>query len=116
MFSRAKRPRATACRVGLLLCALAFSAGPGCAQRERGELRLEVRDPQGRTVSASGTLVSEANQIHREFSVPADGRYLAEELPFGVYRVSVAAEGFAEWSELIEVRSTVPVTLSVTLG
>jgi hypothetical protein len=105
-----------ASRLALLLCAEAFSAAHGAAQRERGELRLEVRDPHGRAAVASGTLVSEANQIKRDFRLAADGKYLADELPFGVYRVSVVAEGFAEWTDLIEIRSQVPVSVSVTLG
>lgn len=99
-----------------LIVLLAIPALPAFAQRELGELRLEVRDPQGRAAVASGSLVSEANQINREFAVPADGRYVVEELPFGVYRIRVAAEGFAEWTELVEIRSTVPVNVPVALG
>jgi TonB-dependent Receptor Plug Domain len=119
MFSTAKRPRGVrrgASRLAFLACAAVFSAAPGAAQRERGELRLEVRDPHGRAAAAAGTLVSEANQINRDFTVAADGKYLAEELPFGVYRVRIFAEGFAEWTDLVEIRSAVPVNVSVTLG
>jgi hypothetical protein len=86
------------------------------AQRVRGELRLEVHDPQGAAVAPSGELVSEANQFHRTFQVLADGHYVAQDLPFGVYRLSLHAEGFAPWSNLIEIRSEVPVRASVTLG
>jgi hypothetical protein len=86
------------------------------AQRVRGELRLEVHDPQGAAVAPSGELVSEANQFHRTFQVVADGHYVAQDLPFGVYRLSLHAEGFAPWSNLIEIRSEVPVRASVTLG
>jgi hypothetical protein len=86
------------------------------AQRVRGELRLEVHDPQGAAVAPSGELVSEANQFHRTFQVLADGHYVAQDLPFGVYRLSLHAEGFAPWSNLIEIRSEVPVRASVMLG
>ncbi len=86
------------------------------AQRVRGELRLEVHDPQDAAVAPSGELVSEANQFHRTFQVVADGHYVAQDLPFGVYRLSLHAEGFAPWSNLIEIRSEVPVRASVTLG
>jgi TonB-dependent Receptor Plug Domain len=86
------------------------------AQRVRSELRLEVHDPQGAAVAPSGELVSEANQFHRTFQVLADGHYVAQDLPFGVYRLSLHAEGFARWSNLIEIRSEVPVRASVPLG
>ncbi|HSC44528.1 MAG TPA: TonB-dependent receptor [Candidatus Acidoferrum sp.] len=90
---------------------------PACfAQRERGELRIEVRDPQGRPTAAAAQLVSESNQFHRDFSVAADGRYTAAELPFGVYRLTVTAEGFSEWTGLVEIRSEVPAHSIVALG
>jgi hypothetical protein len=98
--------------------ALLFVAWPhsALAQRQRGELRIEVKDPQGRPAAATAQLVSESNQLKREFPISTDGKYLAAELPFGVYRLTVAAEGFAEWTDLVEIRSEVPVRVAVTLG
>jgi outer membrane cobalamin receptor len=105
------------CRRVLLALALVCTCGLGtAAQRERGELRIEVRDPQGAGLTASGELLSEGNQFRRGFQVAADGRYAAQDLPFGVYRLTLNAEGFALWSKLVEVRSEVPVPVSVTLG
>jgi len=86
------------------------------AQRVRGELRIEVRDPQGAGVPSQAELVSDANQFRRVFQVGADGRYVMQDLPFGVYRLSFRTEGFAPWSGLVEVRSEVPVRVSVSLG
>jgi outer membrane cobalamin receptor len=86
------------------------------AQRVRGELRLEVHDPHGAAVALSGELVSEANGFRRTFVMGPEGRYVAQDLPFGVYRLSLQAEGFAPWSELVEIRSEVPVRVAVTLG
>src|SRR6266849_6711453 len=86
------------------------------AQRARGELRLEVHDLHGTAVSPSGELVSEANGVHRSFVAGPEGRYVAQDLPFGVYRLSLQAEGFAPWSDLVEIRSEVPVRVTVTLG
>jgi hypothetical protein len=93
------------------LCALSAEA-----QRVRGELLLEVHDPQGAAVALSGELVSEANQFRRPFVTGPDGHYVAQDLPFGVYRLSLRAEGFAPWSNLVEIRSEVPVRASITLG
>jgi hypothetical protein len=95
----------------LFLCAL-----DAYAQRVRGELRIEVRDAQGAALAPSGQLASEANQFQRTFTVGTDGRYMAHDLPFGVYRLSLRAEGFAPWSDLVEIRSEVPVHLTVTMG
>src|SRR6202045_5373533 len=86
------------------------------AQRVRGELRLEVHDPHGTALSPSGELVSEANGFRRTFVAGSEGRYVAQDLPFGVYRLSLQAEGFAPWSDLVEIRSEVPVRVTVTLG
>jgi TonB-dependent Receptor Plug Domain len=95
---------------------LAATASSVSAQRARGELRLEVRDPQGATLSPMVELVCDASQVRRTFQVAADGRYEAQDLPFGVYRLSVAAEGFAPWSNLVEIHSEVPVRVPITLG
>jgi len=86
------------------------------AQRVRGELRLEVYDPHGTAVSPAGELVSEANGFRRTFVAGPEGRYVAQDLPFGVYRLSLQVEGFAPWSDLVEIRSEVPVRVVVTLG
>lgn len=63
-------------------------------------MRIEVRDPQGAAVPTQAELVSEANQFRRTFPVGADGRYMVQDLAFGVYRLSVSASGFVPWSGL----------------
>jgi outer membrane cobalamin receptor len=99
--------------IAALFCLCAASAP---AQRVRGELHLEVHDPHGTAVSPAGELVSEANGFRRTFVAGPEGRYVAQDLPFGVYRLSLQAEGFAPWSDLVEIRSEVPLRVAVTLG
>ena len=99
-----------------LMACVWFFALPAAAQRDRGELQIEVRDPQGATLSASGELISEGNQFHLTFTIGDDGRYAAQGLAFGVYRVSVAHSGFVPVVKLVEIRSIVPQHLSLTLG
>ena len=101
--------------IGVLGCAL-FFALPALAQKDRGELQIEVRDPQGAVLSASGELVSEGNQFHLNFTIGDDGRYAAQDLAFGVYRLSVSHSGFVPVVQLVEIRSIVPQHLSMTLG
>lgn len=86
------------------------------AQRERGELRVDVRDSQGAAVPCTGKLVSELNQVEREFKVGSDGRSFLQGLPFGRYHLSIYAQGFADWSGLLEIRSEVPTVVTVSLG
>jgi hypothetical protein len=100
-------------RIMAMLFLAVLSAG---AQHSRGELHIEVRDPQGAALASAGELVSEANQFHRTFPVGVEGRYVLQDLPFGVYRLSLNAEGFAPWNDLVEIRSEVPVRIVVTLG
>jgi hypothetical protein len=101
--------------IGLLgmICLL---AGHAAAQRDRGELQIEVHDPQGAALATMGELVSEGNQFHLNFQVGDDGRYVAKDLAFGVYRVTLTLGGFSPSTQLVEIRSIVPQHLSVTLG
>jgi hypothetical protein len=103
------------CILGGILCAC-FFALPASAQRDRGELQIEVRDPQGAVLSASGELVSEGNQFRLDFTIGDDGRYAAQDLAFGVYKVSVSRPGFVPTVQLVEIRSMVPQHISLTLG
>lgn len=99
----------------LLVCIL---AGAFCVQgqRQRGELRLEVRDPAGAALTASVDLVSDINQLHRTAATDSIGHYAAQDLPFGIYRLRVSHEGFETSSQVFRVVSEVPVHLTVTLG
>jgi len=98
----------------LFLALLAIASAQ--AQRVRGEMRVEVRDPQGAAISASAELTSDLNQLHRTFQIPSDGTYVAQDLPYGVYRLTVNAKGFAPSTKLVDIRSEVPVRVSVLLG
>lgn len=108
--------RAAKISLALAVFAFLFSATAAQAQRTRGEVRITVRDPQGAAVSSDAELVSDSNQFRRTFEVGNEGRYVAQDLPFGVYRLTLSAPGFAPSSSLLEVRSEVPIHVSVTLG
>ncbi len=99
-----------------MLLTLYLGALTAQAQRVRGELHLDVHDAQGAMLPSTAALVSEANQFYLNFTVGADGQYVARNLSFGVYRLSLSAAGFAPWSGLIEIRSEVPLHVLVTMG
>ena len=100
----------------IFLSVLVFCGARADAQREAGELHLEVQDQQGSPIPASGELISEANQLRRNFSLGSDGRTTAQDLPFGLYRLSITQAGFAPDVRTIEIRSEVPLYIKVTLG
>jgi hypothetical protein len=95
---------------------LAVTAIHGVAQRQRGELRLEVLDPAGSALVGPVDVVSELNELHRYGNTDATGHYTTQDLPFGLYRVRVSHEGFQAFTQLVRVGSEVPVVLTVTLG
>ena len=85
------------------------------AQRQSGELRLEVLDKAGAALEASGTLQSQATGVLRAFKTKANGQYTFQSLPFGPYHLEVASGGFSTQSLLIEINSETPRQQSVTL-
>src|ERR1700720_1789384 len=94
-------------RSQLFLLIMAFF-GVALSARARGvraELHIAVYDPQGAALAATGELMSEANQFRRAFQVGADGHYVAQQLPFGIYKLSLSAAGFAPRTDLIEIQS-----------
>jgi outer membrane cobalamin receptor len=93
-----------------------FCAFSAQAQRARGELHIEARDPQGAALTANAELLSEANQFRRTFVLGPDGRYVAQDLAFGIYRLSLQSKGFVPWTRLFEIRSEVPVHVLATFS
>jgi hypothetical protein len=99
-----------------LWCAIAALAMTGAAQRQFGELRLQVVDPTGAGISASAELVSQAVQFRKEFNTDPDGQLVVPSLPLGVYRLKVEREGFNPATSLLEIRSQAPLLQRITLG
>jgi hypothetical protein len=85
------------------------------AQIQTGEIRLQVKDPSGVAMQASGTLESLAAGISRKFETDTEGMHRFGALPFGVYRLDVEREGFSKQTVLIDVRSQVPITQTATM-
>jgi TonB-dependent receptor-like protein/carboxypeptidase family protein len=85
------------------------------AQRGAGELRIVVEDETAAPVRATGTLASESTRVRQQFTTDESGRYVAKDLPFGVYELSIAAPGFSTFAASIDVRSEIPVALPVRL-
>jgi hypothetical protein len=93
------------------LCAI-----PAFGQSETGELRLKVTDSSGLAVKSVVDLVSEANQFHQAFETDDGGNVTAKRIPFGLYRVQVQHQGFASYSDSVEVRSAIPAEYTIKLS
>ena len=74
-----------------------------------------MTDPTGLGVKSSVQLVSEGNQVRKTLVTDETGNLTAKLLPFGVYRLEVQREGFASFSDSIEIRSAIPAEYHVIL-
>ncbi len=93
-----------------------FGAASLFGQSNVGELHLKVTDPAGLGVESSVERVSEANQFRRTLATDEAGNLIAKRLPFGVYRIEIRQPGFAPFSELLELRSAIPIQHQVKLS
>jgi outer membrane receptor protein involved in Fe transport len=104
-------------RSGALLLSLVLSGAAAAlkAQQPTGEIRLQVKDPSGAVVTASGTLRSQRGGVNQTFQTDAQGVYDFTGLPYGRYRLEVTATGFATQSALIDVQFGTPISRTVAL-
>jgi len=82
---------------------------PLLAQGNAGELHLKVTDPNGLGMKTTVQLVSESNEYRNSLATDDSGTLIAKRLPFGLYRIQIQQEGFAEVSARVEVRSAIPI-------
>src|SRR5580658_7432951 len=81
-----------------------------------GEIRVQVKDPSGAPMEASGKLESVAPGVRRTFQTDAQGTYTLGNLPYGRYRLEISKTGFGAQSVLIEVKSATPISRTLTLA
>ncbi|HTC31845.1 MAG TPA: TonB-dependent receptor [Bryobacteraceae bacterium] len=88
------------------------------AQAPQGEIRLQVKDPSGAPMEASGRLENRAAGVARDFQTDSQGMVVLGNLPFGRYRLHVSKSGFTPQSMAINVQATTPVarTISMEIG
>src|SRR6202050_4726249 len=86
------------------------------AQQRTGEIRLEIKDPSGAAVVASGTLRNLAGGAERTFQTDTQGAYRLPDLPYGRYRLEISKTGFATLVVPIDVQSSTPVLRTVTMA
>jgi len=94
---------------------LLFLSATAFGQANQGELQLKITDPAGLAVKVAVHIISEGNQYSNILTTNAEGRLIAHRLPFGLYRVEIHESGFADVSESIEIRSSIPTRSGIQL-
>jgi hypothetical protein len=88
---------------------------PAIAQTNNGQLKITVTDPSGLGVQCSVRLTSQSNEDRKVLVTDKSGRVFFEHLPYGLYRLEIHQDGFAEVLQTISLHSAIPLTLAVKL-
>jgi hypothetical protein len=95
---------------------LAFSLVAYGQSGSSGSITGIVTDPSGAVVpNATVEARNPVSGFSRTTSTDASGKFTIPNVPFNPYHLTIAGTGFASYSSDIDVRSTVPLALSVTL-
>ena len=96
--------------LGLLICAVPSRAQLG----NSGSIEGVVKDPSGAAVPNAKVEISyPVSGYRREATTGVDGAFRFSNVPFNSYHLVVSAEGFDSFTQDVDVRSTVPVTIQV---
>ncbi|MGB7281140.1 MAG: TonB-dependent receptor [Candidatus Acidiferrum sp.] len=71
-------------------------------------MHLKVTDPSGLGVKTVVVIISIANQYHNVLATSDQGSLDVQRLPFGLYQLEISQPGFAEVSQTVEIRSSIP--------
>jgi outer membrane receptor protein involved in Fe transport len=107
--------RISLCAMVLAVAAAPVFSGVAIAQAQTGSIRLDVRDPSGAGMEASGSAQNLGTGVVVPFQTKADGSVTVPNLPLGRYRLTVSREGFETQSLTVELSSPSPVSRTVTL-
>ncbi|HXJ87075.1 MAG TPA: TonB-dependent receptor [Candidatus Binatia bacterium] len=76
-----------------------------------------VLDPSGAVVpNAKVEITNPVSQFQRTTNTDALGKFSIPNVPFNPYHMTVAAKGFSQYTKDIDVRSSVPLNLSVNMA
>ena len=94
-----------------------FGAIPSRAQLgNSGSIEGVVRDVSGGVIAGAKVAVSNpVSGFRREITTGTDGGFRFTNVPFNPYHLAVTAAGFESYSQDVDVRSTVPTTLQISL-
>ena len=104
----------------ILILSLGITAFPawvaGQSMGMAGMVRGTVKDPSGAVIpGATATIYNPVSGFERTASTDASGGFTLNNVPFNPYHLTVSAAGFAPHAQDVELNSSVPVNLNITL-
>jgi hypothetical protein len=101
----------------VIVCGLLLVIGPAVfAQARIGTVQGVVKDPTGALVpNAKVTLVQPVTGYKQTTTTNAQGAFKLVNVPFNTYKVLVDADGFQPGEESIDLESTVPLNVDLSL-
>src|SRR5919204_4221467 len=106
----------------VLLCASLWLIGIGPAAYAQGlggagTVQGTVKDPTGAVMQAVEVRISNpVTGFSRTTTTDASGKYVFSNLPPNPYHISVNAQGFAPIERDLDVRTSLPITLDLTMA
>ena len=81
-----------------------------------GNIKGVIKDISGAVLpNAVVDITDPATGYHREAVTGADGVFSFTNIPFNPYHLSITAKGFSPYTQDVDVRSSVPVALDISL-
>jgi hypothetical protein len=101
----------------LLLLGASVTAPAGWAQTgNAANITGTITDPSGAVVAgATVTIHNPVSQYERSTSTDSSGGFSFPNVPFNPYHLSITATGFGTFAQDVDVRSSVPLALKITL-
>ena len=112
--ARGRRAVSALVMIGL---SLLFAATPGRAQLgNAGSIEGVVKDPSGAAVVGAVVEISyPVTGFHRETTTASDGSFKFTNVPFNPYHLTVTAAGFEAYTQDVDMRSSVPTAVQISL-
>ncbi|MFZ0061929.1 MAG: carboxypeptidase regulatory-like domain-containing protein, partial [Pyrinomonadaceae bacterium] len=101
----------------VLIATVLFTAQSSLAQARIGTVQGTVKDPTGALVpDAEVTITQPVTRYKQTTQTDRTGTFKLVNIPFNTYNVTVKATGFQTTEEAIDLESTVPLNLELTLA
>ena len=104
-------------RISIIAVGLLLLAAPGFAQSANsGVIEGVVKDPSGSSVAGATVEISyPISGYTRTATTGTDGSFRFTNVPFNPYHLVITATGFSSYTQDVDVRSSVPVTIQPSL-
>lgn len=100
----------------VLFVCLCIAGVPRAAYAQGGSISGTVTDPSGAVVAnATVEIHNPVSAFDRTATTDSSGAFIFPNLPYNPYHLTVTAKGFAAFTQDVEVRSSVPVTVPIKL-